>query len=268
MTEMNEPEFENARLAAEAIGDGSGITSHDIAIVLGSGWAGAAEALGPTTWELPTDELPHFARSSVPGHGGRVGSVSRGDHKLLLFMGRTHLYEGHGVAAVAHPVRTAAAAGCRTIVFTNGAGSLNPDWTPGTPVLISDHINFTAASPLEGASFIDVTDLYSQRLRHLCRSIDPALDEGVYIQFRGPSYETPAEIRMARSMGADLVGMSTAVEALAARQADMEILGISLVTNLAAGMTGEALNHQEVLDHGSRSAHRIGTLLCAVIDAL
>jgi purine-nucleoside phosphorylase len=187
---------------------------------------------------------------------------------VLVFVGRTHLYENHGVDAVAHPVRTAAAAGCRSIIFTNGAGSLNPSWSPGTPVLISDHINFTAQSPLHGPAFIDVTDLYSARLRRLCRQIDPTLDEGVYIQFRGPSYETPAEIRMARAMGADLVGMSTAIEAIAARHAGMEILGISLVTNLAAGMTGEALNHTEVLDNGARSSRRIGTLLSAVLDQI
>jgi purine-nucleoside phosphorylase len=268
LTDPNHAAFEQARQAAAAIREASAVAEHDLAIVLGSGWASAAEALGPAQWEVSTADLPHFSPSSVPGHGGSVRSINRADRHVLVFMGRTHLYENHGATAVAHPVRTAAASGCRSIIFTNGSGSLNPSWLPGTPVLISDHINFTAESPLLGPSFVDVTDLYSPSLRRLCTTIDPELDEGVYIQFRGPSYETPAEIRMARAMGADLVGMSTALEAIAARHAGMEILGISLVTNLAAGMTGEALNHQEVLDNGTMSAHRIGNLLAAIVDTL
>ncbi len=260
--------FDAARQAAQAIGERSGTPQHDVAIVLGSGWGSAAEALGDVVWEQESARLPHFVGSTVPGHGGRVRSIRRGDSNVLLFMGRTHLYENHGAVPVAHQVRTAAAAGCHTIVFTNGAGSLNPAWLPGTPVLISDHINFTGASPLDGATFIDLTNLYSLRLRELCRTVAPELDEGVYIQFRGPAYETPAEIRMARTMGADLVGMSTALEAIAARESGMEILGISLVTNLAAGMTGDALNHEEVLAHGNASAQRLGGLLASVLDTL
>jgi purine-nucleoside phosphorylase len=165
-------------------------------------------------------------------------------------------------------VRTAAAAGCRTIVLTNGCGGLNPQWLPGTPVLISDHINLTGASPLRGATFIDLTDLYSSRLRALCRELEPSLPEGVYAQFRGPQYETPAEVRMAGIMGADLVGMSTGLEAIAAREAGLEILGLSLVTNLAAGMTGEPLNHEEVLEAGRAAAERMGRLLAQVVRAL
>ena len=258
--------FDRAQLAAHVIAERSGVSHHDVAVVLGSGWGSAADAIGENAWESPTAQLPNFAASTVPGHDGRVRSVRRGDTNVLLFMGRTHYYENHGVDAVAHPVRTAAAAGCRIIVFTNGAGSLNPSWAPGTPILISDHINFTGASPLRGATFIDLTDLYSTRLRELCLGVDPELNQGVYIQFRGPAYETPAEIRMARTMGADLVGMSTALEAIAARESGMEILGISLVTNLAAGMTGDALNHEEVLAHGNASAHRLGDLLATVLD--
>jgi purine-nucleoside phosphorylase len=165
-------------------------------------------------------------------------------------------------------VRTAAAAGCRVVVLTNGCGGLNPSWTPGTPVLISDHINLTGASPLRGATFIDLTDLYSSRLRALCQEIEPGLAEGVYAQFRGPQYETPAEVRMAGIMGADLVGMSTALEAIAAREAGLEILGLSLVTNLAAGMTGEPLNHEEVLEAGKAAAERMGRLLAQVVASL
>jgi purine-nucleoside phosphorylase len=169
---------------------------------------------------------------------------------------------------VVHGVRTAAAAGCRTIVLTNGCGGLNPDWVPGTPVLISDHINMTGDSPLRGATFVDLTDLYSARLRALCMRIDPTLAEGGYLQFRGPQYETPAEIRMARLLGADLVGMSTTLEAIAAREAGMEVLGMSLVTNLAAGMTGEPLNHEEVLAAGKLAAERMGRLLATVVGQL
>jgi purine-nucleoside phosphorylase len=194
--------------------------------------------------------------------------VEIGSVRALVFLGRTHLYEGRGVASVAHAVRTAVAAGCKTVVLTNGCGGLRPGFRPGQPVLISDHINMTAASPIAGANFVDLTDLYSPRLRTLCRDIDPSLDEGVYVQLPGPHYETPAEIGMVRAIGGDLVGMSTALEAIAAREAGAEVLGISLVTNLAAGMTGEPLNHEEVLAAGRESAARMGTLLAALLARL
>jgi purine-nucleoside phosphorylase len=187
---------------------------------------------------------------------------------VLVFLSRTHFYEGKGVRAVVHGVRTAAAAGCRTIVLTNGCGGLKETWSPGTPVLISDHINLTARSPIEGAEFVDLTDLYSSRLRALCREVEPDLDEGVYVQFPGPHYETPAEIGMVRAIGGHLVGMSTTLEAIAARQAGMEILGISLVTNLAAGISGEPLDHAEVLEAGRSAATRMGSLLGAVVPRL
>jgi purine-nucleoside phosphorylase len=172
------------------------------------------------------------------------------------------------VAAVVHPVRTAAAAGCRTIVLTNGCGGLDPARSPGTPVLIRDHINLTARSPIEGAHFVDLTDLYSSRLRAMCREADPTLEEGVYVQFPGPHYETPAEIEMVRRFGGDLVGMSTTLEAIAAREAGMEVLGISLVTNLAAGISGEPLDHAEVLEAGRAAASRMGDLLGRIVPRL
>ena len=170
--------------------------------------------------------------------------------------------------AVAHGVRTAVSAGCKTVVLTNGCGGLREGMRPGQPVLISDHINLTATSPIIGANFVDLTDLYSPRLRALCKEVDATLEEGVYAQFPGPHYETPAEIRMARVIGADLVGMSTVLEAIAAREAGAEVLGISLVTNLAAGMTGEPLNHEEVLQAGRDSATRMGSLLAQVLGRL
>jgi purine-nucleoside phosphorylase len=169
------------------------------------------------------------------------------------------------VEPVVHPVRTAAAAGCRSIVLTNGCGGLDPTWSPGTPVLIADHLNLFGVTPLRGATFIDMTDLYSARLRSVAREVDPTLAQGVYAQFLGPQYETPAEIGMVRAMGGTLVGMSTVQEAIAAREAGMEILGVSLVTNLAAGMTGEPLSHAEVLEAGKAAAERMGGLLSGIL---
>jgi purine-nucleoside phosphorylase len=187
---------------------------------------------------------------------------------VLVFLGRTHLYEGHGVASVVHGVRTAIAAGCRIVVLTNGCGGMSAEMGPGQPVLISDHLNLTATSPLQGAIFVDLTDLYSERLRAIARGVDPTLPEGVYVQLPGPHYETPAEIRMLRAMGGDLVGMSTALEAIAARASGAEVLGISLVTNLAAGISGQPLDHAEVLATGRDSAARMGTLLRQLVEQL
>ncbi|MEJ7636224.1 purine-nucleoside phosphorylase [Aeromicrobium sp.] len=257
-----------ARQAADALRERTGGADHDIALVMGSGWLPAADALGEADHEIPLAELPGFSAPSVAGHGGTVRSVTLGDRRLLVFLGRTHYYEGKGVAAVVHGVRTAAAAGVKTLVLTNGCGGLDPSWSPGTPVLISDHINMTATSPLEGANFVDLTDLYSSRLRALCKEADPSLDEGVYVQVTGPHYETPAEIGMVRAIGGDLVGMSTALEAIAARAEGLEVLGISLVTNAAAGMTGEPLNHEEVLEAGRAAATRMGALFGDVLPRI
>jgi purine-nucleoside phosphorylase len=260
-----------AGLAAEAaavLRERTGVETHDVVLVLGSGWLPAVDALGEATAELSTTDLPGFAPPTVAGHAGKIRSVRAGDRRLLVFLGRTHLYEGLGVRAVVHGVRTAAAAGCRVAVLTNGCGGLKQTWEPGTPVLISDHVNLTATSPLEGASFVDLTDLYSSRLRALCREVEPGLDEGVYVQFPGPHYETPAEVRMVRTIGGDLVGMSTTLEAIAAREAGLEVLGISLVTNLAAGLTGEPLDHAEVLEAGRAAATRMGELLGKVVPRL
>jgi purine-nucleoside phosphorylase len=259
---------ELAQQAADELARLTGVDHHDIALVLGSGWLPAAEALGEATADIATTDLPGFSAAAVAGHSGRIRSVRSGDRHLLVFLSRTHYYEGKGVAAVVHPVRTAAATGCRTIVLTNGCGGLNESWSPGTPVLIRDHINLTARSPIEGAHFVDLTDLYSARLRAMCREVDPSLDEGVYVQFPGPHYETPAEIEMVRRIGGDLVGMSTTLEAIAAREAGMEVLGISLVTNLAAGISGEPLDHAEVLEAGRAAAIRMGDLLTRVVPGI
>jgi purine-nucleoside phosphorylase len=258
--------FEAARAAAAVIAERTGAARHDVALVLGSGWAPAADLLGETLADVPADEVPGFHKPAVTGHVGSLRSVRIGDTdaRALVLGARTHLYEGRGVRQVVHGVRTAAAAGCHTVVITNGCGGLRPEWGPGTPVLISDHVNLTATSPLEGATFVDLTDLYSARLRAVAREVDASLDEGVYAQFPGPHYETPAEVRMARTLGADLVGMSTTLEAIAARHAGMEVLGVSLVTNLAAGISPEPLDHTEVLEAGRAAGPRIGALLAEV----
>ena len=257
-----------AREAAGAVRARTDIETHDIALVMGSGWVPAADLLGTTTAELPVTDLPGFHAAAVEGHAGTLRSMSVGGSNALVFLGRTHLYEGLGVAAVVHGVRTAVAAGARVVVLTNGCGGLKPTYSPGQPVLISDHINLTATSPIVGPHFVDLTDLYSSRLRALCREVDPSLDEGVYVQMPGPQYETPAEIAMVRAIGGDLVGMSTALEAIAVREADAEVLGLSLVTNLAAGMTGQPLNHAEVLEAGREAATRMGALLSEVLSRL
>lgn len=257
-----------AEHAAAALATASGVGRHDIAIVLGSGWGDAADQLGTTTWQAEVSSLPHFTQPSAGGHAGRVRSIDADGTKVLAFLGRTHLYDGEGVDAVAHPIRVAAATGCRVVILTNSAGGLDPAWSPGTAVLIRDHVNLTGASPLTGPHFVDLTDVYAPRLRELCRAVATDLPEGVYVQFQGPMYETPAEIAMVRAIGGTLVGMSTALEAIVARSLAMEVLGISLVTNLAAGMTGAPLAHDDVLDAGSNSAARLGQLLARVIGAL
>ncbi len=257
-----------AAQAAHRLAELTGVERHDVALVLGSGWLSAADALGEATAEIETTDLPGFSSAVVAGHSGRIRSVRSGDRHLLVFLSRTHYYEGRGVAAVVHGVRTAAAAGVRAIVLTNGCGGLREEWTPGTPVLISDHINLTGTSPVEGANFVDLTDLYSPRLRRVCREVDPSLGEGVYVQFPGPHYETPAEIGMVRAIGGDLVGMSTTLEAIAAREAGLEVLGLSLVTNQAAGLGGAALHHDEVLEAGRGAAERMGALLARVVPAI
>ena len=261
--------FEVALEAAAQLAEKSGISSHRIALTLGSGWAKAADLIGETVSEIPATEITGFSAPAVEGHVGTLRSVKLPDGSHALIIGaRTHYYEDHGVRRVVHSVRTAAAAGAKTMILTNGAGGIKDHWKPGTPVLISDHLNLTAMSPLEGATFIDLTDLYSSRLRDLARSVKPELDEGVYAQFRGPHYETPAEVQMAKAMGGHIVGMSTALEAIAAREAGMEILGFSLITNLAAGISPEPLSHQEVIDAGKQAEPVISAMLADIVRAL
>lgn len=260
-----------ARDAAAVLAQRTGTPTHDIAVVLGSGWRPAADVLGAPTVEIPVTALPGFVAPQVTGHAGMVRSVQLsgplGERRMLVLLGRTHGYEGHGVAQVVHGVRTACAAGVRVVVLTNAAGGIAEGLEVGQPVLVSDHLNLTASSPLVGPRFVDLTDTYSPRLRALAREINPSLVEGVYAGVSGPHFETPAEIRMMRALGADLVGMSTVLEAIAARAEGAEVLGISLVTNLAAGLTGAPLNHQEILASAADAAARTGGLLRDLVSS-
>ena len=221
--------------------------------------------LGRTVAEVAAADLPGFPPPSVAGHGGTLRSVRLGDLRVLLLLGRVHGYEGHDAATVAHPVRTAVAAGCRVVVLTNAAGGLDPEHRVGQVVVLSDHLNLTGRTPVSGPRFVDMTDAYSPRLRSLVHEARPGLAEGVYAGLPGPQYETPAEVRMLRTLGADLVGMSTVLETVAARAEGAEVLGLSLVTNAAAGVTGEPLDHADVLAAGRAAAQDVGRLLAEVL---
>jgi len=279
-------QFAAAAASAGRLARRTGRPGHDVAVILGSGWARAADALvtaaappaGEATAEVPLAELGGFPPPTVPGHVPAVRSAAVGAVRVLVFLGRTHLYEGNPVAAVVHGVRTAAAAGCRVIVLTNAAGGIRAGYQVGQAVLVSDHLNLTGRSPLAGdppsgrypSRFTDLTNLYSRRLRALATKADPSLAEGVYAALPGPHYETPAEIRMLRALGADLVGMSTALEAIAAHHLGAEVLAISLVTNLAAGLSAPGLeprrlDHAEVGAVGRAAAARTGALLAEIL---
>jgi purine-nucleoside phosphorylase len=272
----HDPYAAAARSAAR-LAELTGVARYDASVVLGSGWAPAADAftraLGADVTEVPLADLGGFAPPSVPGHAGTIQSVTAGNLRLLVFLGRTHLYEGHPISASVHNVRTAVAAGCRLIALTNASGGIRETYRVGEPVIVRDHLNLTGRSPLYGppppapypSRFVDLTGLYSPRLRWLAREADPSLTEGVYAALPGPHYETPAEIAMLRTLGADLVGMSTVMEAIAARHLGAEVMALSLVTNLAAGLTGEPLSHAEVIEAGRASAGRMGALLADVL---
>jgi purine-nucleoside phosphorylase len=267
--------FSRAEASAATLRERAGVDGFDAVVVLGSGWRAAADAIGEVELEVPLGELRHFQQPTVKGHTPSVRYIKKGEQRLLVYLGRIHLYEGHDTHAVVHGVRTAIAAGCRTVVLTNAAGGIDAGYAVGQPVLISDHLNLTGRSPLTGplpehvsSRFTDLTDLYSRRLRSLARELDPSLAEGVYAGLPGPHFETPAEIRMLRTAGADLVGMSTVMEAIAARHLGAEVLGISMVSNPAAGLTDEPINHQAVLTATAASAAQVGTLLSNLLPKI
>ncbi|MDK7134429.1 MULTISPECIES: purine-nucleoside phosphorylase [Corynebacterium] len=263
--------YELAEQAAAALLQKTGFSAFDAAIVLGSGWRPAAdvvcEAADSDVQEFPMSDLPGFLPPTAEGHGGTIRALRIGERNVLILLGRTHAYEGHELWRCAHAVRTAAAAGVKQVVLTNAAGGLTEGMSVGEPVLISDHINFTAKTPLVGANFVNLVDAYSPELREKVKALRPGIREAVYAMMPGPQYETPAEIHMLRTFGVGLVGMSTVYETIAAREAGVDVLGISLVTNLAAGVTGEALNHEEVLAAGQAAAQEMGSLLASVIQS-
>ena len=261
MTATADP-YQAAQASAARLAELSGKDRHDVAVVLGSGFAPAVATLGPADAEIPLADLGGFPPPTVAGHVAMARSLTIGGRRVLVYLGRVHLYEGNPPQAVVHGVRTAIA-----------AGGIRAGYRVGQPVLISDHLNLTGRSPLSGPPppegypprFADLSEVYSARLRALARASDPGLAEGVYAALPGPHYETPAEIRMLRTLGADLVGMSTALEAIAARHLGAEVLGISLVTNLAAGLADHGLDHAEVIAAGAEAAGRIGALLTSIL---
>jgi purine-nucleoside phosphorylase len=268
--------FELARLASEELREQSGVDSYDVVIVLGSGWREGASALGEPNSVVDASTLTGFVAPTVAGHNGQILSLRLGGRNVALVSGRVHLYEGNSASQVCHSVRTLIAAGASKVVLTNACGGIDPTKGPGTVVVIRDHINLTGTSPMEGPSppegfgsrFVDLTDLYAKRLREVVRATAPELSEGIYAGFRGPHYETPAEITMAAAMGASLVGMSTVLEAIAARHLGAEVLGLSLVSNFAAGVSPGPLNHLEVLEAGQHAAGSLGTLLARLVPVL
>jgi purine-nucleoside phosphorylase len=270
--------FDQIHEAAAVIADRTGEQQHDVAVVLGSGLGGYPARVDVET-TVPYSSIPGFPVPAAVGHAGELHSLTMGTNRVLLLAGRAHAYEGHPMRVIAHPVRTAIAAGCRTVVLTNAAGGCGDGLVPGTLVAIDDHINITGLSPLAGENddrlgprFPDMTDVYTPRLRELAHGvageIHLGLSEGVYMWFRGPMFETPAEIHVARSLGASLVGMSTVPEAIAARHMGADVLGISLVTNLAAGMSGQRLSSEEVIDVGAASAERFAELFDHLLPRL
>ena len=268
--------FAAAAASAAQLAQLTGKSRHDVAVVLGSGWSAAAGALGPADAELTFADFGGLPAPTVAGHEPFVRSVGIGGRDALVFLGRAHLYEGHSPDTVVHGVRTAIAAGCQTVVLTNAAGAIDLGLRPGQPVLLSDQLNLTGVSPLTGppppdgypSRFTDLTALYPVALRAAARAHRPDLAEAVYAGLPGPQYETPAEIRMLAAAGAGLVGMSTVLEAIAAKHLGAAVLGISLVTNLAAGLSAQPIEHAEVVSAGARAAASLGELLASIIRGL
>jgi purine-nucleoside phosphorylase len=268
--------FDLAEVAAAQLAERSGVARHDVAVILGTGLADAASAIGPDRYRQDLGGLCGFPESFVPHQRSEVWSLEAGGLRVLAFLGRLHLYEGYTAVEVTHPVRTAVAAGCGTVVITNASGSLRPEIMPGDVAVITDHLNLTGASPLAGLPtgagrpdpFVDLVDAWSPRLRTLAAAVEPGIAEAIYAQMHGPQFETPAEIRMLRTMGADLVGMSSALEAVAARQMDAEVLGLSLVTNLAAGMEVGGVSPDSIIGIARRGAPRVGRFIRQVLDRL
>lgn len=269
--------YDDISQAAAAVAAATGRPQHTVAAVLGSGLSSYADMQDAT--KVAYDQIPGFPVPKVEGHSGTLVSTEMEGHPVLLLAGRAHAYEGWPMDQVVFGVRTAIACGAKVIVLTNAAGSVNIGLRPGTLAAITDHINLSGLHPLIGPNddrvgtrFPDMSNVYDERLRQVTRlaagDADVTVGEGVYAWFSGPSYETPAEIEMARRLGADLVGMSTVPEAIAARHMGAKVVGISLVTNLAAGLSESALSHDEVKEVAAEAAKRFGGLLDALLPRL
>lgn len=259
---MRDP-YEAAREAAARIAELTGRPTHDALVVLGSGWAPAADTFGEPVAAFPMVDVPGFLAPVAEGHPGEIRSYVLDGIATLVYLGRSHLYEGEGLRPVVHGIRTAAASGVRLAVLTNANGSLRDDWELGRPVLVADHLNLTGTSPLEGPRFVDLTDAWSCRLRDLARSIEPSLAEGVYAWLRGPHYETWAEAAWLRRVGADMLGMSTVPEAIAAREASIELVGVSTVTAIEGALSG--IDPGDVVATAERTAGRYAPLLMELV---
>lgn len=264
--------------AARALAELTGRAQHDIAVVLGSGLGGYPARLADAT-AVSYRDLPGFPIPTAIGHAGTAYSAEMGDNRVLLLSGRAHAYEGHSADAITFAVRAAIRAGCRTVVLTNAAGGCGDGLAPGDLVLITDHVSLAGLSALAGPNderlgprFTDMTNVYNPELRHKAHAaaarMGQQLHEGVYFWFHGPMFETPAEIHMARVLGADLVGMSTVPEATAARHMGAQVIGISLCTNLAAGISDSPLSHTEVLDVAAEASERFSALFDELLPSL
>ncbi len=249
-----------------------------LGLILGSGLGDFADTLENKT-VIPFSELPDFPLATVPGHTGAFVFGSRNGKEVVCLQGRLHYYEGHPMPLITLPVRIMAKLGVKILILTNAAGGVNQDYNPGDLMLLRDHINYSGANPLIGQNldefgprFPDVSDLYAIDLRSRIKlaAVDAGipLRQGIYMMFSGPNYETPAEVRMAAIVGADAVGMSTVPEALAAAQAGMEVVGISCVTNMAAGVTGEKLDHQEVIENAAMAHDKFHRLIAGILEIL
>jgi purine-nucleoside phosphorylase len=274
--------FERVQGAAGAVADHLGGGGVEVAVVLGSGLASVADRFGSVR-SAPYSSLPGFPETTVAGHPGRivVGNIDKAGHrKILLLCGRVHAYEGYPASEVGFGVRVAAALGARTLIVTNAAGGVDPSLAPGEIVAITDQINLTGLSPLTGSNderlgprFPDMTDAYSPALRELAQAaarqvFGKPLSEAIYAGMAGPAYETPAEVRLLRTLGAGLVGMSTVLEVIAARHAGLSVLGLSLVSNHAAGVTREPLRHEDVTRAAAAGSDSMGKLVAAVVARL
>jgi purine-nucleoside phosphorylase len=250
-----------------------GIDRHDVLVLLGSGLSGTAEALGAGEGSVPLDTLPNFPPYTAGGHRARGWSVDLGGLRILVLGGRCHLYEGLTAVEVVHPLRTGIAAGCHTAILTAAAGGIRDDLGTGTIMVVEDHLNLTGRSPLSGPDFVDMGGAYSPRLQALALSTpDPAASvlstrAGVYAQLTGPQFETPAEIRMLRAAGADVVGMSMALETIAARQAGVEILGLALITNPAA-TASSTIDIADIADVGAQAVPAVAAIVRHVVGSL